>query len=161
MSSYRQQFYIEAPPESVWRLVGDPRHHPEWWPQAVEVRGESFKEGDEYVQVSRVPMGVRQTTPHNVDRLDDLHEIKVSCKTTGRYAHWRITEAQTGTFVDAEMGMEPTTFAPRLFDRTAGRYYMRRWLAQAVDGLRAAAQPTHPAPSVRQSDAPADSDAPA
>jgi carbon monoxide dehydrogenase subunit G len=143
VSSYQQQFYIEAPVASVWRLVGDPRRHVEWWPQAVEVRGESFEEGDEYVQVSRVPLGLRQTTPHGVDRLDDLHEIRVSCKKTGRYARWVITAARTGTFVDAEMGLEPSTFGYRLMDQTVGRYYMRRWLLAAVDGLRAAAEPEH------------------
>jgi carbon monoxide dehydrogenase subunit G len=144
VSSYQQQFFIDAPLASVWQLVGDPRRHPEWWPQAVEVRGESFEEGEEYVQVSRVPLGMQQATRHEVDRLEDLHEIRVKCQKTGRYARWAITEARTGTFVDAEMGMEPSTFGYRLLDQTAGRYYMRRWLAQAVDGLRAAAESARP-----------------
>lgn len=73
----------------------------------------------------------------------------MSCKKTGRYARWIITEARTGTFVDAEMGMEPSTFGYRLLDQTAGRYYMRRWLTQAVDGLRAAAEPDHPPRAAR------------
>jgi uncharacterized protein YndB with AHSA1/START domain len=138
VSTYHEQFYLDAPLESIWRLVGDPRRHPEWWPQAVEVHGERFEEGDEYVQVSRGPLGVRQTTPHSVERLDDLHEIRVICQTTGRYARWLLTEAQGGTFVDAEMGLVPKAFGYRLFDQTAGKYYLRRWLAQAVDGLRSA-----------------------
>ena len=144
MSRYHRQFYIDAPLESVWTLIRDPRRHTEWWPQAVEVRGERFEEGDEYVQVSRVALGIQQTTPHAIDRLEDLHEIQVTCQTTGRYARWVVTEARGGTFVDAEMGLEPSSFGFRLLDQTAGRYYLNRWLAEAVDGLRAAAEAERP-----------------
>ena len=146
MSSYHEQFYLDAPVSSVWRLVGDPRRHVEWWPQAVEVRGERFEEGDEYIQVSCAPLGMRQTTRHEVERLDDLHEIRLICQKTGRYAQWVLTEARGGTFVDAEMGLEPRAFGYKLFERTAGKYYLRRWLDQAVDGLRAAASTARPAP---------------
>lgn len=149
VSSYQEQIFIDAPVEAVWRLVGDPKRHVEWWPQAIEVRGESFEEGDEYVQVSTVPLGLRQRTAHAVDRLEDLQEIKVSCKKTGRYARWVITAAQGGTFVDAEMGIEPSSFGYRLFEQTAGKYYLRRWLGQAVEGLRAAAETEHPAAAAR------------
>lgn len=146
MSSYHQQFYLDVPVNSVWHLVGDPRRHVEWWPQAIEVRGERFAEGDEFIQVSRAPLGMRQTTPHMVERLEDLREVRLTCQKTGRYTHWTLTEARGGTFVDAEMGFEPTSLGMRLFEQTAGKYYLRRWLAQAVDGLRAAASTDRPVP---------------
>jgi hypothetical protein len=55
------------------------------------------------------------------------------------YAHWRLTEAQQGTFVDLEMGMDPLGAANRAFDRMAGRIYFRRWVESSLDGLRDAA----------------------
>ena len=57
MSVARRQALINAPPSKIWELVGDPRHHPEWWPRVVEVRGERFDEGDNYAQVTREPNG--------------------------------------------------------------------------------------------------------
>jgi carbon monoxide dehydrogenase subunit G len=139
VSSYRQQFYLDAPIESVWELVGDPRRHVQWWPEVIEMRGERFEEGDEYVQVSRVPLGKVMESAFIVDRRDELRDIRVMCQKTGRYADWELAEAQDGTFIDVTFGLEPRAFGYRLFDRTAGKVYMRRWLTEAVDGLRAAA----------------------
>jgi carbon monoxide dehydrogenase subunit G len=149
VSSYRQQFYLDAPVASVWNLVGDPRRHAAWWPQVIEVRGERFEEGDEFVQVSRAPLGLAVATPHVVDRLDELRAIRVTCQKTGRYIDWQLTEAQEGTFIDVSMGLEPRAFRYRLFDGTAGKIYLRRWLTEAVDGLRAALSS---APSARTVD---------
>jgi hypothetical protein len=52
--SYRRHALIEAPIEDVWPIVSDPRTHPDWWPDVIEVRtsGEPT-EGDEYSRVSR------------------------------------------------------------------------------------------------------------
>ena len=57
MSAYRQQVHLDAPLEAVWSLVGAPSRYPEWWPRVIEVRGERFEQGDEYVQVTREPIG--------------------------------------------------------------------------------------------------------
>lgn len=51
MSAYRAQAHLDAPLEDVWELVGNPATYPEWWPAAVEIRGESFEVGDVYTQV--------------------------------------------------------------------------------------------------------------
>ena len=48
--------------------------------------------------------------------MDDLREIRLVCQDTGMYAHWLMTDAQGGTFVDVEMGMEPRTAGTRVFD---------------------------------------------
>src|SRR3954452_20744647 len=102
MSACRRQAMIEAPVESIWDLVGNPSRHPEWWPRVIEVEGERFDQGDEYVQVSRGPVG-KAKTEFLVERLDDLHEIRLRCQVSGTYAHWLLTEARGGTFVDLEM----------------------------------------------------------
>ena len=64
VSAHRQQARLDAPIEEVWSLIGAPRRYPEWWPRVIEVHGERFEEGDEYVQVTRDPSGrVRNELP--------------------------------------------------------------------------------------------------
>lgn len=137
MSAHRQQAHLDASVEDVWSLVGVPTRYPEWWPRVIEVRGERFEEGDEYVQVTRDPTG---STKSNflIERSRDLREIRMSCRLTGTYAHWFLTPAQGGTFVELEMGMEPTRLSYRLFDKTMGSRYFRSWSHQALDALREA-----------------------
>jgi hypothetical protein len=55
---------------------------------------------------------------------------------TGGFQHWLLTEAQGGTFVDMEMGIDPPALRYGLFDRTAGRWFIKRRAEQGVDGLR-------------------------
>jgi hypothetical protein len=137
MSVCRRQALISAPPPRIWELVGNPARHPEWWPKVIEVRGELFDEGSTYAQVTKAPIGTGETT-FQVERLDDLHEVKLRCTKTGTYARWVLTEAQGNTFVDVEFGMDPTTFGNRLFDSAFGRLYFRRWLEQSIDALEQA-----------------------
>jgi hypothetical protein len=139
MSACRELSFIDAPIESVWGLVGDPRRFPEWWPRVVEVRGEQFAEGTEYVQVTRSPVG-SETTRFHVDLLDDdMHEVRMHCMLSGYYSHWRLTGGQGGTFAEVEFGMDPQRPADRVFDVVLGRVYWRRWLNQSLRALRARA----------------------
>jgi uncharacterized protein YndB with AHSA1/START domain len=144
MSLTRSQALIEASPTEVWELVGDPRHHPEWWPRIVEVRGEKFAPGSEYVQVTKSPMG-RQETTMEVDRLEELRHIDMHCTDTGTFARWSLTEARGDTFVDVEFGMDPSGAANQIFDGVFGKVYFRRWLSQSLDALQAAAKKRQPA----------------
>jgi Polyketide cyclase / dehydrase and lipid transport len=139
VSAHREHAHLDAPLEVVWGLVGTPSRYPEWWPRVIEVRGERFEEGDEYVQVTKDPVGTAAETNFLLDRRDDLHEIRMSCQLTGMYAHWQLTPAQGGTFVELEMGIEARRVGDRLFDLAAGRVYFRRWANQSLDGLRDAA----------------------
>jgi ribosome-associated toxin RatA of RatAB toxin-antitoxin module len=150
MSVCRSQALINASPEQVWNLVGDPRRHPEWWPRVIEVHGERFEEGDLYAQVTKDPTGQAETTM-SVERLDDLHEIHMRCQTTGMYAHWLLTEAQGNTFVDVEFGMDPLSTRYRIFDAAFGKLYFRRWLHQSLAALEqaAAARPGREAEGTR------------
>jgi uncharacterized protein YndB with AHSA1/START domain len=142
VSAYRHQALIQAPIERVWALVGNPIRHPEWFPRVVEVRGDSFRPGDVYVQVTQQPVGT-QTTSLEIDRLDDLRELSFHCRDTGTYTHWLLTPARDDTFVEAEFGMEPAGLMYRAFDATVGRMYFRRWLEQSLEAL---AKATRPAP---------------
>ena len=54
------------------------------------------------------------------------------------YANWLLTDAQGGTFVEVEMGIQPQRLGDRLFDQALGKIYFRRWTRQSLDGLRQA-----------------------
>ncbi len=123
----------------MWDFVGTPSRYPEWWPRVVEVRGERFEEGDEYAQVTRDGVRTIETT-FLLERLDDLRQVRMSCRLTGMYADWRLMPAQGGTFVELEMGMEPRRLEDRMFDAALGRLYFRRWSERSLEGLTSAAR---------------------
>jgi hypothetical protein len=62
------------------------------------------------------------------------------CTISGMFVHWQLTDAQGATFVDAEFGMDPIRARDHVIDRTVGRRFFRRWLDEAVDGLKCAAE---------------------
>ena len=114
MSVYRAQAHLDAPLADVWALV--------------EV-------GDVYTQVVGIA-GRRPEYSRVVDRRDELKELSWSCPTTGGFQRWLLSEAQGGTFVDMEMGIDAPIFRYGLFDKTVGRWFIKRWAEQAIDGLR-------------------------
>jgi len=142
MSDYRAQAHLDAPLDEVWALVGNPATYPEWWPVAVEVRGETFEVGDVFTQVLGKFGGRRLEYTRIIDQRDELKELEWSCPTTGGFQRWLLTPAQGGTFVDMEMGLDmergvrPPALQYRLFDKSLGRWFIKRWAEQAIDGLR-------------------------
>ena len=136
VSDYRAQAHLDAPLDEVWALVGNPATYPQWWPVAVEIRGETFEVGDVYTQVLATFAGRPLEYTRMIDQRDELKELKWSCPTTGGFQHWRLIAAQGGTFVDMEMGLHPPALRYRLFDKTLGRWFIKRWAEQAIDGLR-------------------------
>ena len=75
-----------------------------------------------------------------IERREELREIRMSCRLTGTFAHWSLTAAQDGTFVDLEMGMEPTRLRYRLMDAAIGQRYFRKWSDESLAALREAAR---------------------
>jgi uncharacterized protein YndB with AHSA1/START domain len=135
VSTCRSQVHIDAPLDEVWALVGNPATYPEWWPVAVEIRGDRFEVGDPFTQVLAIA-GRRLEYSRIIDRREELKELRWHCPTTGGFQHWLLTGAQGGTFVDMEMGMNPPALRYGLFDKTLGRWVIKRWSEEAVDGLR-------------------------
>jgi uncharacterized protein YndB with AHSA1/START domain len=133
MRSTRRQVMLDAPVERVWELIGDVNRHPEWWPRVEEVQYELLESGCTYRQVTKTPGKTIETTI-SIESLDDCHELRVRCLDTGTYARFLLAEAQDGTFVDAELGIEPQGPA-----RLVAGIYVRRWLEQTLDGLKRAA----------------------
>lgn len=138
MSACRLQAQVDVPPETLWELVGNVERHPEWWPRVIDVHCEGLESGCNYRQVFKSPLGVVETDV-SVERLDDCRQMTLRCLDTGTYAHWSMADAQGGTFLDVEFGLDPKTAKTRVFDVVAGRRYFRRWLEESIDALREAA----------------------
>jgi polyketide cyclase/dehydrase/lipid transport protein len=140
VSSWRQQAVIDASVEQVWTYVGDPRRYPEWAGNIVSITGLATVERDaEFRQVSQTPIGKSETT-FKVEELDDLRIIKLRCQQSGYYSRWVLTEAQSSTFAEVEIGIEPTAIQYRLLFGAMGKRYLRRVAEQAIDGLRTTLQ---------------------
>jgi uncharacterized protein YndB with AHSA1/START domain len=140
VSSWRQQAVIEAPVEQVWACVGDPRRYPEWAGNVVSVTGLATVEPDaEFRQVSRSPVGKAETT-FRIEELDELRTIKLRCQQSGYYSRWVLTEAQSSTFAEVEIGIDPTAIQYRVLFGALGKRYLRRLVEQALDGLRTTLQ---------------------
>ena len=137
MSQYRQQAQLDVAIDDVWRLVGDVREHPKWWPRVVDVQCDGIEQGCHYRQVTKHSIGKVKTTMC-VEELEGCRQIMVRCLDTGMYGLWLLTEAQGGTFLDVEFGIDPASLPYRVFDVVAGKRYYRRWLEQSIEGLRRA-----------------------
>jgi hypothetical protein len=106
--------------------------------RVVEVHCEGLEEGCTYREVVKTPFG-KDEMVLRVDDLADCERFTIRCVNTGTFVRMALTEARGGTFLDAEMGMEPWKLMDRAFDRVAGKRYFSRWLEQSVDALRVAA----------------------
>jgi hypothetical protein len=138
MSNCHQQTFIEAPVETVWTLISDIERHPQWWPRVIEVECEGLEEGCTYREVVRSPVGTEDMTLL-IEGREELRNLRIRCINTGTFVHFKITEAQGGTFVDGEMGMDPQRLVHRAFDVVAGKRYFTSWLRSTLEGLRRAA----------------------
>lgn len=135
MSEVHEQTLINAPVETVWDLVGNPHTYPEWLPRVLEVEGERFDEGETFIQVSHQPLLGRGEAHMLIDEMDELREVRMHCTISGMFAHWQLTEARGGTFVNAVFGIDPVRPRDRAFDFATGRRFFRRWLSDAIESL--------------------------
>jgi uncharacterized protein YndB with AHSA1/START domain len=135
MSHCRQQAFIEAPPEVVWRLLSDVDRHEDWWAGMVEVECEGLEAGCTYRQVETGPFGRDQTNTLKVEEMEDCEELSIRCLDTGTFVRFALTEARGGTFVDGEAGMEPGKIPHRVWDALAGKRFYRDWLAKSLEAI--------------------------
>ena len=134
--SYRHQVLIDAPIEDVWAIVSDPRTHPDWWPDVIDVQVEGpLVEGGEYVRSSKtVPFLDAVEAVWVAERLEDLKEARFRCTVSGSWASFSLTPAQGQTFVEAQTGIEPTTLRWRVMKAMSGSF-LKDWIVKVVDAL--------------------------
>jgi hypothetical protein len=135
-TSWRQQALIEASPEAVWELVGDPNRYPDWTADVVEITGlPHVAEGATFQQVSTTPDGTRRLT-FQIDEHEDLRSIRLRCLDTNTYTRFSLTPARGGTFVDIETGTESPGLRDRALDVTKRKHFFRDLVNRMLDGLR-------------------------
>ena len=134
--TYRHQALIDSPVEDVWAVVSDPRTHPEWWPDVVDVQlDEPLVEGGEYTRTSKpVPFLDAMESVWVAERLEDLKEARFRCTLSGSWARFTLTPAQGETYVELESGMEPTTLRWRLMNAMGSRF-LKDWIVKVLDAL--------------------------
>lgn len=134
--TYRHQCLIEASVEDVWAIVSDPRTHPEWWPDVVDVRIDApLVEGGEYTRSSKLmPFLDAVDAVWVAERLEHLKEARFRCTVTGTWAHFALTPAQSDTFVELETGMDPTRLRWRLMNTMSGSFF-KGWILDVLDAL--------------------------
>lgn len=148
MSLARRQAFIAAPLTTVWELVSDVGCHPEWWPRVLEVECEGLEVGCTYREVVSTPFG-KEEMELVVGDLDHCRRLAIHCLNTGTFVRFALAEAQGGTFVDGEMGMDRSAggLGMRAFDAVVGQRYFRSWLGQTLAALESAAKRRDEAPA--------------
>jgi uncharacterized protein YndB with AHSA1/START domain len=134
-----QQTFIDAAPETIWELVGDPNRHPDWWPDVLEVECADLREGCRYRGVVKGPF---RASPHDlvIERLDTCQEVCISCVGTGVTTRFVLTGAQGGTFVQGHFSIEPNSIGNKMVAAVAGRRLMRSWLERSLENLKHVAE---------------------
>jgi uncharacterized protein YndB with AHSA1/START domain len=137
----RQQALIEAPVGEVWDVVSDPRTHPDWWPDVVAIEAPAdVDEGDRYVHSSKMmPFVDAVDSVWVVERMSELKEAQFRCTMTGTYARFQLTPAQENTFVELEVGMDPTSWQWKLAQPVFSLQF-KRWLMSVLDALPGAVE---------------------
>jgi hypothetical protein len=137
--SSRQQVHIDASPEAIWELVGDPNRHPEWWPEMLEVECADLNEGCRYRGVVKGPFRAEE---HElmIERLEGCQEVSIFCEGTGVTTRFALTDAQGGTFVEGHFAIEPNSIGVKVVAAVTGRRYLRSWLEQSLQNLKRAAE---------------------
>jgi uncharacterized protein YndB with AHSA1/START domain len=134
-----QQAYIDASPETVWELVGDPNRHPDWWPDVLEVECADLREGCRYRGVVKGPF---RASEHDLvlERLDTCQEVSISCEETGVTTRFVLTAAQGGTFVEGHFAIDPNGIGTKVVAAVGGRRIMRSWLERSLANLKHVAE---------------------
>jgi hypothetical protein len=135
----RKQGFVDAPVDVVWDLIADVERHPEWWPRVIEVHCEGLDEGCTYRQVTQTPFG-KDKMNLLIENRDELRNLSIRCINSGTFVRFGLTGAQDGTFVDGEMGMDPTNLRSKLIDVTIGRRYFSEWLESTLEAIGDAAR---------------------
>ena len=139
MSLVKQEAFLNAPVERIWELISDIDHHPEWWPRMVETEAGDHEVGSSYRQVMEHPHG-SEVAQFVVEGMEDYKLLSIRCVNSGMFMRFGLTEAQDGTFVEGEMGVDAVGIKSRVFDVVGGRRFFRSWISETFAALERAAK---------------------
>ena len=140
---WKENAFIDAPIDVVWKLASDPDRQTEWWPDTItfECIDGDFEQGCRVrnVQSRPWPMSDLETTVE-VAEMRPGKEMLIRCMDTGTYTRSVLTEGQGGTFLEMEAGSDPENLATRVQVTVAGKRLFRHWVQTALERLRSAAE---------------------
>ena len=135
---------VAAPPEEVWRIVGDPYHLPRWWPRVTRVEAVAGGKFTEVLQGARSGRNVRADFRLDEKRKDEL--VRFSQEIEGSPFEKVLREAETT--IALEPGADGGTRVSvtlrqslRGLSKLGGfmvRRATRKLLDEALDGLETA-----------------------
>ena len=79
-----------------------------------------------------------------LERREELKEAQFRCMMAGTYARFQLTSAQDETYVEMEVGMDPTSLRWQVAKPLFGLQY-KRWVLAVLDALPDAIHSRQPA----------------
>jgi uncharacterized protein YndB with AHSA1/START domain len=135
----RRTRVIAAPREAVWELIGDPYHHPRWWPRVERVEGVTSR-GWTHVLISKRGNTVRidwtlEDNRQPVSRRwsQDIEGTPFERLFARNAIEAELEKVEGGTQVRLAMDQRPRGLAR--FMPFVVKQPMRRQLDDALDGL--------------------------
>ena len=80
MPTTRRSRTVQAPPEAVWRVVGDPQHQARWWPKVTRVES---VQGDQFTRVYQTAKGKPVRADFTIAESDEPRRRRWSQSLTG------------------------------------------------------------------------------
>ena len=99
---------------------------------------EGLDEGCTYRQLTQTPFG-KEEMKLLIENRDELRNLRIRCLNTGTFVRFDITDAQGGTFVDGEMGMDPQSLRTGCSTRSPGGATSPAGCGSTLEALREAA----------------------
>jgi uncharacterized protein YndB with AHSA1/START domain len=142
MPTTRRTRRLSAPPDDVWRVVGDPYHLPRWWPRVERVEAVA---GERFTQLLRAKSGRAVRADFKVLEKRRGRLLRFEQELAGSPFERVLSASQTEIAI--EPAGEGTDVAITLHQRLRGlsrlggfmvRRATRRILDEALDGLELA-----------------------
>lgn len=99
MSTVRRTRLLAAPPEEVWKTVGDVRRMARWWPRLWRVED---VDGDRFTQVSRTDAGREVRADYAVTEREDARLLAIEQELAGTPFEGVLRSASTRIELEAE-----------------------------------------------------------
>ena len=135
MPTTRRSRVLEAPPDRVWRVVGDPHHLPRWWPKVrrVEAVGDS-----RFTQVMRTEKGRDVRADFRIAELEPPRRLRFEQDVEGTPFEGFLAESTTAIAAEPEGDAETrvtitTRHKLRGLARVGGGMMMRRATRKQLD----------------------------